>query len=96
MKLFIANLSYGTASDGLKNHFEQCGTVDDAQVVIDRETGRSRGFGFVEMSSDSQAREAIEKLNGSTLDGRPIVVKEAENSRPSGGGRSGGYARDRR
>jgi RNA recognition motif-containing protein len=76
-KLFIGSLAWGTTDDSLKSFFEQAGTVVSANVIVDRETNRSKGFGFVEMSSDEEAKKAIDELNGKELDGRPIVVSEA-------------------
>lgn len=76
-KLFIGNLEYTVTSDDLKTHFASAGTVVDAVVISDKMTGRSRGFGFVEMSSEEEAKAAIEKLNGSDLKGRKINVNEA-------------------
>lgn len=76
-KLFIGNLEYTVASEDLKSHFASAGTVVDAVVISDKMTGRSRGFGFVEMSSEEEAKAAIEKLNGSDLKGRKINVNEA-------------------
>ncbi len=76
-KLFIGNLDYTVTGDDLKALFAQAGTVVDAVVISDKMTGRSRGFGFVEMSSDEEAKKAIEKLNGSDLKGRKINVNEA-------------------
>jgi RNA recognition motif-containing protein len=76
-KLFIGSLAWATTDDGLKSFFEQAGTVVSANVIVDRETNRSKGFGFVEMSSDEEAKKAIDELNGKDLDGRPIVVSEA-------------------
>lgn len=88
-KMYVGNLAFGTTSDDLRNAFEQYGSVQSAQVVTDRETGRSRGFGFVEMNGG--ADEAIRSLNGSQLDGRTIEVNEArpreERRGPSSGGR---------
>lgn len=77
-KLFIGNLSFKLTSDDLRQAFSQLGSVVDAVVLMDKQTGRSRGFGFVEMSSDAEAKAAIEKMNGSDLDGRKIVVNEAK------------------
>lgn len=77
-KLFIGNLDYSVTSDDLRQAFSQVGTVVDAVVLMDKMTGRSRGFGFVEMSSDDEAKQAIEKLNGSELKGRKINVNEAK------------------
>ncbi|HET7629737.1 MAG TPA: RNA-binding protein [Candidatus Saccharimonadales bacterium] len=76
-KLFIGSLAWATTDDSLKAHFEQCGAVANAKVITDRESGRSRGFGFVEFDDDKAADEAISKLNGSDLDGRSINVSEA-------------------
>jgi RNA recognition motif-containing protein len=93
-KLFIGSLAWGTTDDSLKAFFEQAGTVVSANVIVDRETNRSKGFGFVEMSSDEEAKAAVDQLNGKELDGRPIVVNEArpreERPRPSGNGGFGG------
>ena len=76
-KLFIGSLSYGVNDDQLADFFSGVGTVVSAKVIIDRETGRSKGFGFVEMSTDDEAQAAVKQLNGKELDGRPIVVNEA-------------------
>ena len=76
-KLFVGSLAWGTNDDTLKAHFEQAGTVASAKVITDRETGRSRGFGFVEFENDAEGQTAIDKLNNSELDGRPITVNEA-------------------
>jgi RNA recognition motif-containing protein len=93
--LFIAGLSYDTTNDSLRDYFSEIGVVTSAQVIMDKYTQRSKGFGFVEMATDEEAAQAIEKLNDTTLDGRNIVVKEArprEDNRGSGGGGSrGGY-----
>ena len=102
--LFVAGLSYDTTSDGLNKHFAEMGTVTSAQVIMDKYTNQSKGFGFVEMSTEEEAKTAMDKLNGSTLDGRTIVVKEAkpreENPRGSYGGGGNGnrnnYGRDDR
>jgi RNA recognition motif-containing protein len=87
-KLFIGSLAWATNDDSLKDFFSAAGTVVSANVIVDRETGRSKGFGFVEMSSDEEAKKAIDELNGKELDGRPIVVNEArpreERPRPVG------------
>ncbi len=93
--LFVAGLSYDTNNDGLKNHFAEIGVVTSAQVIIDKYTNRSKGFGFVEMATDEEAAQAIEKLNNTSLDGRTIVVKEArprEDHGGGGGGGGGGYS----
>jgi len=76
-KLFVGSISFSVTDDELKAHFEQAGTVVSAKVITDRETGRSRGFGFVEMSSDDEAKAAVEKLNNSDLSGRNVIVSEA-------------------
>lgn len=91
--LFVAGISYETTSDSLNKHFSEVGTVTSAQVIMDKYTNQSKGFGFVEMSTDEEAKIAMDKLNGSTLDGRTIVVKEAR-PREEFGNRSGGGQRD--
>lgn len=78
MNIFVAKLDYGTQSQDLREAFEEFGTVSSANVIMDKMTGRSKGFGFVEMDDDSEALAAIRGLNDSTLDGRTIVVKKAE------------------
>lgn len=80
-KLFVGNLSYQTTQDQLETLFSQCGPVVDAVVLQDRYSGRSRGFGFVEMETEEQAAAAIEKLNGTVVDGRPLNVAEARPRR---------------
>jgi RNA recognition motif-containing protein len=77
MNIFVAKLNYATSSAELQNAFEQYGEVSSAKVVTDRDTGRSKGFGFVEMPNDSEAKAAINGLNNTELKGRTIVVKEA-------------------
>lgn len=81
MNIFVAKLNFRTESDDLRTAFEAFGVVDSAKVIFDRETGRSRGFGFVEMPNDDEGRAAIEALDQSDLDGSTIVVKEAEPRR---------------
>jgi RNA recognition motif-containing protein len=76
-KLFVGSLAWATTDDSLKNFFATAGTVVSASVIMDRETNRSKGFGFVEMSSDEEAKAAVDQLNGKELDGRAIVVNEA-------------------
>lgn len=95
MNIFVAKLNYSTQELDLQEAFEEFGTVDSAKIIMDRETGRSKGFGFVEMPNDDEARAAIEELNDSTFDGRTIVVKEAEDRgrRGGGGGGRGGFRR---
>ncbi len=78
MNIFVAKLSWGTQSDDLREAFEEFGEVSSANVVMDKMTGRSKGFGFVEMPNDDEALTAINELNDSELDGRTIVVKKAE------------------
>jgi RNA recognition motif-containing protein len=91
MKLYVGNLSFNTSSDDLRDLFAQAGTVESASVVEDRETGRSRGFGFVEMSSKEEGEAAIQKFNGQDLGGRALNVNEAKprEDRGGGGGRGG-------
>jgi RNA recognition motif-containing protein len=91
-KLYVGNLAYGVSSSDLQQMFEEFGTVQSAQVIMDRETGRSKGFGFVEMGSDQEAQAAIYALNGKNVDGRNLTVNEAKprEDRGGGGGR-GGY-----
>ena len=87
-RLYVGNLSYDTNELDLRELFGQSGTVAEVKVVMDRETGRPRGFAFVEMSTDAEAQEAISQLNGRDLGGRTIKVNEAEER--GGGGRGGG------
>jgi RNA recognition motif-containing protein len=91
--IYVGNLSWGTTEDQLRDLFEAHGEVLSARIITDRDTGRSRGFGFVEMESDDAANAAIEALNGQLVDGRPLTVNEARPRRPrnSGGGGGGGY-----
>lgn len=93
-KLYVGNLSFRVSSDDLFEHFAQAGSVESANVVQDRETGRSRGFGFVEMASEDEATAAIAQFNGQEYDGRNMVVNEArpreEGGRSGGGNRGGG------
>ncbi|HEY1131356.1 MAG TPA: RNA-binding protein [Roseateles sp.] len=94
-KLYVGNLAYSVRDESLQEAFGQFGTVTSAKVMMDRETGRSKGFGFVEMGSDAEAQAAINGMNGQALEGRAIVVNEARprEERPGGfggGGRSGG------
>ncbi len=92
MNIFVAKLNFSTDSDGLREAFEQFGQVESASVITDRETGRSKGYGFVEMLDDSEGDAAIKVLDGSDIDGNTIVVKKAEprESRGGGGSRGGG------
>ncbi|WP_420577630.1 RNA recognition motif domain-containing protein [Ekhidna sp.] len=77
MNIFVAKLNYATSEDALRQAFEEFGTVDSAKVIMDRDTQRSKGFGFVEMPNDDEANQAIASLNDAELDGRTIVVKKA-------------------
>lgn len=90
-KLYVGNLAYGVTSSELEQLFGQYGTVTSAQVIQDRETGRSKGFGFVEMGSDHEAQAAISGLNDQQHQGRPLAVNEARprEDRPGGGGGGG-------
>ncbi len=93
-KLYVGNLSYSVRDSDLEDLFAAHGTVDSAQVIMDRDTGRSKGFGFVEMSSDQEAQAAISALNGKDLDGRNLTVNEARPKEEGGGrgkGGGGGY-----
>jgi RNA recognition motif-containing protein len=89
-KLYVGNLSYQTSSSDLEALFAPFGTVDSAQVIEDRESGRSKGFGFVEMSTDQEAQAAIQGLNGQDHGGRPLTVNEAKPREERGGGGGGG------
>ncbi len=91
-KLYVGNLSYDMSQDDLRAMFEEHGTVDSAQIIMDRETGRSKGFGFVEMASEDEAQAAISALNGKQAGGRTLTVNEARprEDRGGGGGRGGG------
>lgn len=91
-RLFVGSLPWSTTNDELKELFSQAGTVAEATVVIDRQTGRSKGFGFVEMSSDEEAMKAIETFNGKEFGGRNLVVNEARPMEPRAP-RSGGFNR---
>ena len=96
-KLFVGGLPYSTTSDDLKNHFSGAGTVVTAQVITDKFSGRSKGFGFVEMSSDDEANKAIEMFNGTDFGGRSLAVNEARPKTEGGsrGGFGGGRGGDR-
>ena len=82
MNIFVARLSYQTTEDQIRQLFEEFGTVESAKIIFDKIEGRSKGFGFVEMTEDSEARSAIEKLNDSEVDGRRIIVKESQPKEP--------------
>ena len=92
-KLYVGGVSYSTNDDGLRDAFAQAGNVVSAKIIIDKMTGRSRGFGFVEMGSDEDAQKAISLLNGKELEGRTLTVNEArplEERAPRSGGNGGG------
>jgi len=95
-KLYVGGLSYDTTQDGLKTYFEAAGTVESANVITDRMSGRSKGFGFVEMSTDEEAEKAIEMFNGKEFDGRTVTVNEARPMEPRSGGPRGGFGGGRR
>lgn len=90
MNIFVARLDYGITDDDLRTAFEAYGEVESAKIIMDRETGRSRGFGFVEMPNEDEGRAAIEEMNGAELAGREIAVKESEPREKRGGGGYGG------
>jgi len=94
-KLYVGGLSYGTNDATLKSAFEAAGTVESATIIIDKMTNRSKGFGFVEMSTDEEAAKAIEMFDGKELDGRTVKVNEAKPMEPRAP-RTGGYNRDNR
>ncbi len=96
MKLYVGGLSFDTTDDGLRAFFEEAGTVESASVVTDRYSGRSRGFGFVEMSNEAEGRKAIEDLSGKSLDGRTLTVDQARPRAGGGGGGGGGGGRRER
>ena len=92
-KLYVGNLPFSATDQDLHATFSQCGTVESAKVIMDRDSGRSKGFGFVEMSSDAEAAEGISKFNGAEFDGRAMTVNEAKPMAPRenrGGGFGGG------
>lgn len=94
-KLYVGNLPYSATEDGLKTHFSSAGSVASVKIIIDRETGRSKGFGFVEMESDDGAQAAVSQLDGQEYEGRSLRVSEAKpqperDSRGGGGGFGGG------
>ncbi len=90
-KLYVGNLPYSATDDSLKQAFSQFGTVESVTIITDRDTGRSKGFGFIEMATDQEAAEAVGKMNGVVMDGRPLTVSEARPQAPrEGGGPRGG------
>jgi RNA recognition motif-containing protein len=98
-KLYVGNLPFSTTEQSLSEMFAQCGTVESVKIITDRDTGRSKGFGFIEMASDAEAGAAITKFNGVEFDGRPLTVNEAKPMAPREnrgfGGGGGGRDRDR-
>ena len=94
-KLYVGNLPFTATDASLSDAFAQCGTVESSKIIMDRESGRSKGFGFVEMSSDTEAQNAIAKFNGADWEGRPMTVNEAKPMAPrdSRGGGGGGGSR---
>lgn len=97
-KLYVGNLPFSATEQGLVDAFSECGTVESAKIITDRDSGRSKGFGFVEMSSDDEAQDAISKFNGASWEGRPLTVNEAKPMAPrenrggfGGGGGRGGF-----
>jgi RNA recognition motif-containing protein len=94
-KLYVGNLPFSATDDSLRELFAQSGSVNSATIITDRDTGRSKGFGFVEMSSDQEASDAITKFNGTNFEGRTITVNEARPKAPREGGGGGGGGRDR-
>lgn len=89
-KLYIGNLPFSATEQVLTDTFSQCGTVESAKIITDRDTGRSKGFGFVEMSTDAEAAAAISKFNGADYEGRAMTVNEAKPMAPREGGFGGG------
>jgi cold-inducible RNA-binding protein len=90
-KLYVGNLPYSVTDSSLQGMFEPFGAVASAQVIMDRDTGRSKGFGFVEMGSDQEAQAAITGMHGKEIDGRSLTVNEARPKTEGGGGRRGGF-----
>ena len=97
-KLYVGNLPFSATEQTLIDTFSQCGTVETAKLITDRDSGRSKGFGFVEMASDAEAQDAIDKFDGQDCDGRPMRVNEAKPMEPrrGGGGFGGGGGGGRR
>ena len=89
-KLFVGGLSWDTTDEGLREAFTPYGEITESKIITDRDTGRSRGFGFVTFSEDENAKSAISKMDGSSLDGKILKVNEAQERSPRGGGYSGG------
>ena len=95
-KLYVGGLAYSTTSESLREYFAQCGTVESATVITDRMTGDSRGFGFVEMSTEAEAQAAIAKLNDQPFEGRKLMVNVAKAPGSGGGTRSGSFGGPRK
>lgn len=95
MKLYVGNLSYDTTEDGLNAKFTKHGSIESVNLIVDRDSGRSKGFAFVEMTDDNEAKAAIEALNGAEIDGRTIKVSEAKPQERRGGGGRGGFGGSR-
>ena len=95
-KLFVGGLSWGTDEEGLRGAFERFGAMDEVKVITDRDTGRSRGFGFVTFTNGEDAEKAVAEMDGSQLDGRRITVNDARDRGDRGGDRRGGCGRGRR
>jgi RNA recognition motif-containing protein len=93
INIYVGNLPFKTTESDLENAFSEFGAVDKAVIITDRETGRSRGFGFVEMANDDEGRQAIEALNGKDFEGRALTVNEARPKQPRTGGGGGGGGR---
>jgi RNA recognition motif-containing protein len=89
-KLYVGNLPFSATDQVLADTFAQCGKVESSKIIVDRETGRSKGFGFVEMSTEAEAADAISKFNGADYEGRPMTVNEAKPMAPRDGGGGGG------
>lgn len=90
-KLYIGNLPFSATEQALTSTFSECGTVESAKIITDRDTGRSKGFGFVEMSSDAEAQSAISRFNGTDYEGRAMTVNEAKPMAPRDNNRGGGF-----
>lgn len=92
-KLYVGGLPYSTTDEALKEYFSQAGSVDTATIIIDKMSGRSKGFGFVEMSTDEEAQKAVEQFNGVEFEGRKLTVNEARPMEPRAPRRDGGFNR---
>lgn len=95
-KLYVGNLPFSATDQNLADAFAECGTVESARIITDRDSGRSKGFGFVEMSSDAEATAAIERFNGAEFNGRPMTVNEARPMAPRNNDRGSGFGRPAR